>query len=102
MDMKAMTNVTQENASSDSTPNKIELQDRLRAENLQLKLQNIQLQLQVMHADLQKALQSRNMLVAEMTKLREEFMAKYGVDLATIQIHEDGSYSKVGTQGQTP
>ena len=73
-------------------PSKCSMEDKLRAENLQLKLQNVQLQLQVMQSDLQRAMQSRNVLVGEMNKLRAEFHETYGVDLALVQIGEDGSF----------
>lgn len=66
-------------------------EDRLQAELLQAKMHNVQLQLQVMQADIQKAVQTRNELIAEMNKFREEFKVKYGQDLATIQINNDGS-----------
>lgn len=74
-------------------PERIKPEDRLRAENLMLKLQNVQLQLQVMQADLAKALGSRQAIQLEMEKLRKEFLEIYGVDLATINIADDGTYS---------
>lgn len=76
-------------------PTVIDREDRLEAELLQTKLQNVQFQLQLMQADLQKAMESRNGLINEMTKFRTSFQEKYGVDLAKIHINDDGTFQVV-------
>jgi hypothetical protein len=75
-------------------PRVIDMVDRLRAENLQARMQNVQLQLQIMQSELQKAMGTRGQLVQEMNTLRDEFLKKYGVDIARLQIHPDGTYSE--------
>lgn len=54
--------------------------DKLRLSNLQLRLQNVQLQLQMMHTEVQKAVQTRGELVAEMEQVRKDFQERYGFD----------------------
>lgn len=66
-------------------------EDRVELENFQLKLHNVQLQMQIMQADLAKALGTRDQLVAGMKKKRDELMQKYGIDIATVQINDDGT-----------
>ena len=66
-------------------------EDRLQAELIQARMQNVQYQLQIMQGEIQKALAERNTIIAEMGKFREEFQAKYNLDLAKIQINNDGT-----------
>lgn len=72
-------------------PQKVSREDRLEVENLSMKIQNVQLQLQIMQSDLQKALMTRNDLVEQMKKKRDEYMQKYGIDIATVAIADDGT-----------
>jgi hypothetical protein len=66
-------------------------EDRLQAELLHSKMQNIQLQMQLMQSEIQKAIEARNGIIGEMNKFKDEFQAKYGLDLSKIQINSDGS-----------
>jgi hypothetical protein len=76
----------------EGSPTVIDREDRLEAELLQTKIQNVQFQLQLMQADLQKALETRNTLINQMTTFREVFQNKYGVDLAKLHINDDGTF----------
>jgi len=76
-------------------PKIISVEDRLRAENLQYKMQNTQLQLQLLQADIQRAVQTRTDLVAAMNSLRQEFLTRYGVDLAQVKINDDGTFEQL-------
>ena len=71
-------------------PKFISREDRIELENLALKLQNVQLQLQIMQTDLQKALSNRDELVGKMKAKREEFLEKYSIDVARVNIGDDG------------
>lgn len=73
------------------TPVIVVKEDRLQAELIQAKMQNVQYQLQIMQGEIQKALMERNAIVGEMAKFREEFQAKYNLDLTKIQINNDGT-----------
>ena len=90
--------VQQEAPPVDEKPVVFSPEDRLRAEKLALQMQNIQLQLQIMQSDLQKAIGSRNTLVVQMNALRDEYLKKYGVDIAKVQINDDGTYTMLQQQ----
>jgi|HigsolmetaAR201D_1030396.scaffolds.fasta_scaffold28937_3 hypothetical protein len=83
-------------------PTKVSKEDRLEVENLQLKLQNVQLQLQIMQADLAKALHTRDEYVKKFKEMREYFHKKYGVDLISITIDEDGNISQLPPNAKLP
>lgn len=81
-------------------PTVISSEDRLKVENLDLKMKNIQLQLQIMQSELQKAMTLRGGYVKEMEDMRRHFIATYGADLASIKINDDGSFAPL--QGVLP
>ncbi len=72
---------------------KVTLEDRLRAENLQLQMETIQKDLQLIQLTVQAKITSRDELVRKMTALKEEFQKKYNIDLAQVKIEDDGSVS---------
>lgn len=76
-------------------PTKVSPIDLLRAEKLQLEMRNIQLQLEIMQRQLADALKARGETVARMNKLRDEYIVTYGVDIARMQINEDGTFTPV-------
>ena len=69
----------------------LEEAERLKIENLYLKLQNCQLQVQ--NLDNSKALMILQMkeLQAEMEKTRAELSAKYGTDISRTTVKADGT-----------
>jgi hypothetical protein len=66
-------------------------EDRLRAENLHLKGLNLQMQIQKMQQGLQEAGKAGQELQTEIEALRQEYIRKYGIDLATANIQPDGT-----------
>jgi hypothetical protein len=71
---------------------KVSTEDMLRVQNLQLRMEKIQVDLQLLQMNIQQKLQQRDTIVLEMNKFKDEFQAKYGLDLATAKINEDGSW----------
>ncbi len=70
---------------------KISLEDRMRAENLQLQMENIQKDLQLIQLQVQGKVSQRDLLLQKMNALRDEFKQKYDIDLASVKIEDDGS-----------
>jgi hypothetical protein len=68
-------------------------EDRAKAEILVLKMENIRYQLQLLQNDAIRAAQTKDALVQEMNAFRAQFQNKYGVDLATLNIAADGTYT---------
>jgi hypothetical protein len=69
----------------------VSAEDRLKAENLQLRLETIQYKLQGFQAELQRVLETRNAVVTDMQALQQEFLQKYNIDLTKVAIMPDGS-----------
>lgn len=69
-------------------------EDLLRIRVLTLGMENVQLQLQGMLQQIQAAKLREKELVTQMGVLKAEFLQKYGVDLSTVQIGEDGKIVK--------
>lgn len=72
----------------------ISQEDLLRIKVLTLGMENVQLQLQGMLQQIQAAKLREKELVAQMGQLKAEFLTKYGVDLSTVQVGEDGRIVK--------
>lgn len=72
----------------------ISQEDLLRVKVVTLEMQNVQLQLQGMVGQLQALKAREGQLVTEMGTLKAEFVQKYGVDLATVQVGNDGRVVK--------
>lgn len=70
-------------------------EDRLRAENLTLKLENVQARMQSIQSEIQRLLESRNTIVGDMNKLKDEFIQKYGIDLTKVAIMPDGTVQEL-------
>lgn len=79
---------------SNETETVISQEDLLRVKVVTLEMQNVQLQLQGMVGQLQALKAREGQLVADMGALKAEFVQKYGVDLATMQVGNDGRVVK--------
>jgi cell division protein FtsB len=79
---------------NDETETVISQEDLLRVKVVTLEMQNVQLQLQGMVGQLQTLKAREGQLVAEMGTLKAEFVQKYGVDLGTVQVGNDGRVVK--------
>ncbi len=73
------------------TAQKMDRLDRLELENITAHMQNCNLQIQIIQGDLAKALARRNDLVEKMKLKRKEMQAKYGVDIAAVNVADDGT-----------
>jgi hypothetical protein len=83
-------------------PTIVEDADRLQVENIQLKAEKLQLELGNLNLQIQSCLTRRNMLQGEMDKLRRKMLDKYGFDLASVQINEDGTVQPAQIPGMPP
>ncbi len=82
---------------SEPTPApRLSAEERLKIENLHLKVQNLLLQQQQMQADIQKSVEMRLGFQQEMADLQKELGDRYGVDMTKVRILPDGT---ILTQG---
>jgi hypothetical protein len=79
---------------NEETETVISQEDLLRVKVVTLEMQNVQLQLQGMVGQLQTLKTREGQLVTEMGTLKAEFVQKYGVDLSTVQVGNDGRVVK--------
>lgn len=81
----------QEKANGQSAEQKLDEADRLRIENIYLKLMHLQSQVQIL--DLQKASVAGQMkeLQAQMEKERQALSVKYGLDINPTTVKPDGT-----------
>lgn len=79
---------------SNETETVISQEDLLRVKVVTLEMQNVQLQLQGMVGQLQALKTRESQLVTEMGTLKADFVQKYGIDLATVQVGNDGRVVK--------
>lgn len=63
----------------------------LRVENLRLKMGNVQLRLQAINAEVQNLLRSKTDVQSQMESLRLEVLSNFNVDLATVQLDDNGN-----------
>lgn len=77
---------------------KMDSEDRLRAENLQLKLMNLSLQEKLLIAKLNSLQQEKSGLQEQYMQLQKELETKYEVDLNKTEIKAgDGSFVPAGS-----
>lgn len=72
-------------------PKKLEDNDRLKIENLFLKVENYRLQGERLQQDIVTCVQMRQKAQAEMHALQQELSAKYGCDFMKAKILPDGT-----------
>lgn len=65
--------------------------DRLRLENLSVKIQNLDLQIKQLKDDVIKATQMRIDFVKQHEAIRTEFQKTYGIDINTVSFLPDGT-----------
>jgi len=81
-------------AASDAevSPVRVSQEDRLRIENLQLKLDKVHLEITLTTQQLMERTKLRGELVSAFQPMREEYMTKYGIDLLAGKIEDDGTF----------
>ena len=81
-------------------PSVVTSEDRLRVENLQLRLEKAQLEITLTTSQLNERVKVRGDLLRAAESLRQEMMGKYGIDLYAGRINDDGTF--VMNPGQRP
>lgn len=101
--------MTDENKKSDdngqeapSGPVTIETGDRLRAENLQLKLMNLALREKNIQAELAVLRKEQSRLQTEYLQMQKDLEEKYGIDLNTSMVNSDDGTVRPKPRGTGP
>lgn len=89
---------TAKTATEPAPPKKMEPGDRLRAENLQLKILNLTYQEEVLESRLEMLRKDRSALQRKYVELKKQLEQKYNVNLSTSEVRpSDGAIVPTGT-----